>query len=142
MSAKTKRIIWITLMALPLAMITMSGFMKITGNKEIVDGLSKIGFGPYITFMGILELISVALFIFPRTYKIGFLVLTAFLGGAISTELASGRPPMAAIFLTLIWISVFIRNSEMFLTSKRSSDRGVSGLVNNSMKEMELQGAS
>jgi hypothetical protein len=141
MSAKAKRIIWITLMALPLAMITMSGIMKISGNKELVEGLSKIGFGSYITFMGILELASVALFIYPKTYKLGFLMLTAYLGGAISTELATGRPPMAAAFLTLIWISVFIRNREMFLPSKVNKQTE-SDKIKIQVQELEMQKVS
>jgi len=137
MSAKAKRITWITLMALPLIMIIMSGIMKISGNKEIVDGLSKIGFEGYVTWLGILELASVALFVYPKTYKLGFLMLTAFLGGAVSTELATGRPPIAAIFLSLIWVSVFIRNRDMFFTSK--SMKRVESSVGLPVPQLEFQ---
>ncbi len=115
MSQKTLRIIWIILMAIPSLMIAMSAIMKLIGAEEIVQGLTKGGFGNYIIFLGLLELASVALFIYPKTYKIGLLLLTGYLGGAIATELASGQPPIAAIMLTAIWISVFLRNRLMFL---------------------------
>ncbi len=115
MSQKTLRIIWIILMAIPSLMIAMSAIMKLIGAEEIVQGLTKGGFGNYIIFLGLLELASVALFIYPKTYKIGLLLLTGYLGGAIAIELASGQPPIAAIMLTAIWISVFLRNRLMFL---------------------------
>lgn len=115
MSTKTTRIISIILMVIPSLMIAMSAFMKLSGAEEVVEGLTAGGLGSYVTFFGILELISLALFIYPRTYKIGFLLLCSYLGGAMSIELANGQPPVAAIFLTIIWISVFLRNKLMFL---------------------------
>src|ERR1700741_1716727 len=115
MSAKAKRIISIVLMVIPSLMIAMSGIMKIIGAEQIVMGLTKAGLGSFISFFGILELVSLALFIYPKTYKIGFLLLTAYLGGAMSIELAGGQPPMAAVFIALIWISVYLRDKAMFL---------------------------
>ena len=115
MATKTSRIVSIVLMAIPSLMIAMSGIMKLIGAEQIVTGLTKAGLGSYVTFFGILELISLALFIYPKTYKVGFLLLTAYLGGALSIELAGGQPPIAAIFLTLIWISVYLRDKQLFL---------------------------
>lgn len=115
MSAKAKRIVSIILMIIPSLMLIMSAFMKLSGAKEIVDGMTKGGFGPYILMLGIIELVSVALFLIPKTHKVGFLLLCSYLGGALAVELASGQPPMAAIFLTIIWISVFLRDKRMFL---------------------------
>ncbi|CAN5831761.1 hypothetical protein BH11BAC7_BH11BAC7_06360 [soil metagenome] len=118
MSAKTKRIISIVLMAVPSLMLLMSAFMKLSGAKEIVDALTKGGFGPYIRMLGIIELLSVALFIYPKTFKVGFLLLCCYLGGAFAIELASGQPPMAAIFLVLIWVAAFLREKYMFLPTE------------------------
>lgn len=115
MTTKTIRIISIILMAIPSFMLVTSGVMKIAGAQQIVEGLTKGGLGSYITLFGIIELISVALFIYPKTYKIGFLLICCYLGGALSIELASGQPPMAAIFLTLIWISVYLKDKGMFI---------------------------
>src|SRR5690349_18483754 len=114
MSDKVKRIASIVLMALPSAMIVMSGIMKITHAEKMVEGLTKGGFGPYISMFGIIELISVGLFLYPKTYKLGFLLLCCYLGGAFAVELASGQPPMAAVFLAMLWTSTFLRNNKMF----------------------------
>lgn len=117
MSAKTKRIISIILMVIPSLMLIMSGVMKIIGAQQIVDGLTKAGLGKLIMFIGVIELVSVALFLFPKTYKIGFLFLCSYLGGALCIELAGGQPPMAAVFLVLIWISVYLRDKATFITA-------------------------
>ncbi|MES2655130.1 MAG: DoxX family protein [Bacteroidota bacterium] len=115
MTNKTTRIIAIVLMAIPSLMLVMSGVMKLMASPQIVDSLGKIGLGSYITLLGIIEILAVALFIYPKTSRIGFLLLCCYLGGALSIELASGHPPMAAAFLTLLWVSVFLSNKAMFL---------------------------
>ncbi len=115
MSTKTTRIISIILMGLPALMLIMSAVMKLTGAEQVVNGLTKIGLGSYITLFGIIELISVALFLYPKTYKVGFLLICSYLGGALSIELATAQPPMAAFFLSIIWIAVFLKDKLMFL---------------------------
>lgn len=119
MSTKTTRIISIILMVLPSLMLIMSGVMKLIGAEQVVTGLTKVGLGSYISLFGIIELISVALFLFPKTYKIGFLLICSYLGGALSIELATAQPPSAAIFLTIVWISVFLRDKLMFLNTDK-----------------------
>ncbi len=104
-------------MVIPSLMLIMSGIMKVTGAEQIVTGLTKAGLGNFIMLIGIIELVSVALFLYPKTYKIGFLLLCSYLGGALCIELAGGQPPMAAIFIALIWISVFLRDKNMLVVS-------------------------
>ena len=115
MSNKTTKIISIVLMVIPSLMIAMSAIMKLAGAEQVVQGLTKGGLGSYIKLFGVLEILSLVLFIYPKTYKIGFLLLCSYLGGAMSIELASGQPPMAAVFLAVIWISVYLRDKLMFL---------------------------
>ena len=103
------------LMAIPSAMIAMSAVMKLAGAEQMVQGLTKAGLGPYVQLLGVIELVSLGLFLFPKTYKVGFLLLCCYLGGALSIELAGGQPPTAAVFLAVIWISVFLRNRIMFV---------------------------
>lgn len=116
MSTKTTRIISIILMVLPSLMLIMSAVMKLTGAEQVVTGLTKIGLGSYITLFGIIELIAVGLFLYPKTYKIGFLLICCYLGGALSIELATAQPPSAAIFLSIVWIAVFLKDKLMFLS--------------------------
>lgn len=112
---KTTRILSIVLMVIPSLMLIMSAIMKLSHAPAFVEGFSKSGLGNYLTLIGSIELIAVALFLYPKTSKIGFLLLCSYLGGAIATELASGQAPMAAVFLTLFWVAVYLRNKWMFL---------------------------
>lgn len=115
MTTKTTRIISTVLIAIPALMLVMSGIMKLVGSQQIVEGMGKIGLSRYIVFLGIIELISVGLLAFPKTTRIGFLLVCCYLGGALSIELSAGEPPVAAIFLVLLWIGVFLRNKTMFI---------------------------
>lgn len=89
--------------------------MKLSGSPQIVEGLSKMGLGSWIKLFGAIELISVALLFYPKTHKIGFLLLCCYLGGALSIELAGAQPPMAAIFLVILWIGVYFRDKYVFV---------------------------
>ena len=115
MSEKTKRIISIALMAIASAMLVFSAVMKLTGAEQMVAGLTHAGLGNYIQLIGITELLSVVLFLFPKTFKVGFLLVTSYLGGALSIELAAGQPPMAAMFLVVVWVAAYLRNKYLFI---------------------------
>lgn len=115
MSKKTTRIISIILSAIPVLMLTMSAIMKLSASQQMVENLGKSGLGHYITLLGVIELVSVILFVYPKTTRLGFLLLCCYLGGALSVELATSHPPMAALFLAVLWTSVFMRNKSMFV---------------------------
>lgn len=114
--SKTTRIISIVLMLIPSLMLIMSAVMKLSHAQQIVEGFSKSALIRYIDLIGIIELVSVTLFLIPKTTKIGFLLLCSYLGGALAIELAGGQAPMAALFLVVLWISVFLRHRLMFLS--------------------------
>ncbi len=119
MTVKTKRIISIVLMTIPVLVLIMGGVMKLIGAEPqmVMQFLTKAGFGPYIKILGVSELVIAALLLYPKTNKIGFLLASCYLGGALSMELSGGQPPASAVFLALLWISMFLKNREMFLVS-------------------------
>jgi len=116
-STKTTRIISIVLVVIPSLMLIMSGVMKVIGSQQMVDGLTKAGFGNYIVLFGLIELVAVALLWIPKTRNIGFFLVCSYLGGALSTELGHGQSPSAAVLLALLWISMFLRDRSLFLKS-------------------------
>jgi hypothetical protein len=64
--------------------------------------------------LGLIELISVILFIIPRTAILGTVLLTAYMGGAIATHLTHGQPVMAPVIIEAIIVVVaFIRIPEL-----------------------------
>jgi hypothetical protein len=67
-----------------------------------------------IKALGTVELISVLLFIFPRTGVLGTLLLTAYMGGAIATHVIKGLPLMApAIIMAVLWLVAIYRFPEL-----------------------------
>ncbi|MBX3255130.1 MAG: DoxX family protein [Chitinophagaceae bacterium] len=115
MSNKTRSIIAIILMALPALMLTVSGIAKLSGSEAVVDGLTKMGFGPYIKLFGIAEIIFTVLFLVPATYKAGFFLILSYLGGAAAIEISTGKPPVALVLIALAWAGVFLRDKKNFL---------------------------
>ena len=65
-------------------------------------------------FIGIIEIISLVLFLIPRTGIIGTLLIASYMGGAIATHLQHHQPiAMAVIIQILLWITAFIRFPEL-----------------------------
>lgn len=119
---KVKKIITLAVTALASLMVILSGIMKLTGSQYVVDVMNKVGVGQYITLLGIMEIAFTALFIYPKTMKIGFILLTCYFAGAIATELSHNGPLANAMMpLVLVWIATFLRDSSVFLPSSEPS---------------------
>jgi hypothetical protein len=121
--SKSTRITAIVLKAIVSLMLVMSSIMKLAHAQAIVEGFSKSNLIHVLSLIGIIELASVILFWIPKTAKLGFLLLCAYLGGAISIELAGAQFPTAAVFMALIWISVFLSNREIFLPAYGAANK-------------------
>lgn len=110
------RWIWI----LPVAVLTASAIPKILHLGVMVENLSAGGMAHMIVPLGILELSCVIVFLVPPTRKIGFLLLTAYVGGIIAAEWIGGQPPIAGIVIqSLLWTGMYFENPALF---RRSAD--------------------
>lgn len=115
MSQKTIKIIgWVMTIILALLFI-MSAFMKLTQNETALAQAASIGIDPATyQIIGLVEIISLVLFLIPRTAIIGTLLLIAYLGGAIVTHLQHQQPiAMAIIIQIFLWITAFVRFPEL-----------------------------
>jgi hypothetical protein len=96
--------------------LTMSSIVKFAGVPGVVHNMAADGFANgKLTLVATLEILSAALFLFPRTRSFGVLVLSSFLGGAICThvqmsEYVKGIGPF--ILLTLTWVGVWLRHPQ------------------------------
>lgn len=117
MTAKTKQITAIILMAIVAFLLIMGGVMKLIGAEpeQVMRFLNAAGFGGHIKILGITELSIAALLLYPKTNKIGFLLASCYLSGALSLELSGGVPPASALFAILLWISMLLKNREVFV---------------------------
>lgn len=115
MSSKTKKIVSIVIMVLPAIMLVVSGLAKLSDSEKVVNGLTQMGFGPYIKIFGLAEIIFAVLLFIPATYKTAFFLILSYLGGAAAVEIAAGQPPMGLLLIALAWIGVFLRDKKNFL---------------------------
>ncbi len=118
MSPKVYRIITIIFTVLAAALPIMSGVMKLTKSPELVAQLTKAGVGDNITMLGLMEIVFAALFIYPKTMKLGFILLSCYFAGAIATELSHAAPLNAVLPIVLVWIATFLRDKTAFLSEK------------------------
>ncbi|GAB3567854.1 hypothetical protein GCM10027578_19460 [Spirosoma luteolum] len=104
--------------ALAALMVVGSGIMKLIGSDQVVPTLEKVGVGPYITGLGLMEIGFTALFLYPKTMKIGFVLLSCYFAGAMATELSHNGPVLnAAIPLVLVWVAALLRDPQVLLPS-------------------------
>ena len=89
--------------------------MKLMGGEEALKGAAAMGLtAGAVKVIGLVELLSIVLFIIPRTGLLGTLMLAAYLGGAIATHVEHGQPFIApAVVEALVWITATIRFPEM-----------------------------
>lgn len=115
MSQKAIKITGWTLTALLAFLIAMSAFMKLILEETAVAQAAAVGLdASTYRIIGIIEIVSLLLFIIPRTGIIGTLLLVAYLGGAIVTHLEHQQPIALAVGAqTVLWITAFIRFPEL-----------------------------
>jgi hypothetical protein len=115
MSHKTIKITGYIFTAVLTFLFGMSAFMKLTQDPTALEQAGGIGFSPqtYLA-IGVIELISLVLFIIPRTGLLGSLLLIAYMGGAIVTHLQHQQSiAMAVGVQVLLWITVALRFPEI-----------------------------
>ena len=114
MSKKRKITGWV-MAGLLTALLVMSASQKLIGNPEMVENFGKWGLGSMITIIALGELVSVLLFLIPRTDVLGVLLLSAYFGGAILVHMANDEPyAFQSIVLLFIWVTAWVRIPEMF----------------------------
>jgi sorbitol-specific phosphotransferase system component IIC len=115
MNPKTRRIIGWVLTAILALLLISSAIMKLIGTEEVLKGTTALGLSKSeVTIIGLVELLSALLFIFPRTGVLGTLLLAAYLGGAIATHLEHQLPIMVPVIIeSVLCITAAIRFPEL-----------------------------
>lgn len=104
------------LTAIPVLMMTMSGAMKLSHAPNFVAmWTEKLGYPERVlTAVGILELLCVALYLVPRTAVLGAVLLSAYLGGAVTSHVRIADPFFIPIVLGIfIWGGLWLRDERV-----------------------------
>jgi hypothetical protein len=86
--------------------------------RQVVDAFARLGFpanlGPAI---GIILLVVTILYAIPRTAVLGAILITGFLGGAVSIQMRAGSPLFETIFPILFgaiaWAGIYLREPRL-----------------------------
>lgn len=115
MSPKTKQIISWILAGLVGALFLFSASGKLMGSEEGAKMAATFGLDvSTLQMIGVVELISIVLFIIPRTGVLGTLLLAAYMGGAIATHLEHGQSIVApCVIQAFVWIVAVFRFPEL-----------------------------
>jgi len=102
--------------SLPVAFLIFDTVIKLVKVGPVVEAFDRMGYPQHLARgIGLLETACLLLYVVPRTSVLGAVVLTGFLGGAISTHLRIGDPLFShTVFpvyvATLLWAGLFLRD--------------------------------
>jgi hypothetical protein len=100
---------------IPALLIGLSGALKLTGSPKILETMTALGVGRYVRLLGVMELAFAALFVFPVTMKLGFILASCYFGGAIATELSHDALKINPFLpIVLLWAGALIRDRSIF----------------------------
>lgn len=101
--SKTQKIAGYAMSILFSIQIIMAGVMKLFLAAPIVENMNAVtNWGDKTLFVGVLELIILALYWVPKTQKLGFYLLCSFVGGVIVAEVVAGKVPFAGILVSVL----------------------------------------
>ena len=106
-SSSTGKIMNVVLWVLQIAaagMFLMVGFLKLSGNEQMVGLFEAIGIGQWFRYLtGALEVGGAILLLIPRTSGLGALLLAGLMVCAVATHLfIVGGSPLGAIILLVV----------------------------------------
>lgn len=92
-----------------------SAIGKFTANAEALKMGESFGLNTQaFTSLGVIEIVSALLFIFPRTGIVGTLLLASYMGGAIATHLEHGQSVITpCVIQAFLWIVAIYRFPEL-----------------------------
>lgn len=111
----SKAMLWTgrVMSALPILFILMASVMKLLKLPAVVEGFVRSGVPERLIIpVGIIELLSVVVYLIPSTSVLGAILMTGLLGGATITTLRIGDPtyPMPVILGMLAWGGLYLRD--------------------------------
>jgi hypothetical protein len=98
-------------------------FVPVPADSPQAAMMQSMGMTPGLEhILGVIELVSVVLFLIPRTSTVGFVLITSYMAGALATLLTHGQDgTFLIIVLGLLTVSAYFRNPELLTRIKGKS---------------------
>src|SRR5262247_2568379 len=96
-----------------VAFLLFDTMVKVLNLPVAVEGTVRLGYpASLVMYIGIVELVCLGAYLYPRTAVVGAIMLTGYLGGATATQVRVEDPwfilPVAVG--VLVWAGLFLRN--------------------------------
>lgn len=119
--SSSKKGLWVgrVLSGLVVLFLIPDGVIKFIKPAPVIETSAHLGLPLSLAnTLGILLLICTALYVFPRTSVLGAILLTGYLGGAVSTHLRVGDPLFSHILFptylgVLLWLGLYLRDERL-----------------------------
>lgn len=99
---------WVLSGLFALFMLGASVAPKLAGAKVATDTMVQLGWDPKYTLMiGVIELVCVLLYLYPRTAILGAILMMGLLGGAMATQIRAGNPLFSHVLFS-IYLGLFM----------------------------------
>jgi hypothetical protein len=119
--ARSKKLIWTgrVISALPVLFLLMDGVMKLLKPTIVVETTVRLGYRESAIFgIGVLLLVCTVVYVIPCTSVLGAILLTGYLGGAVTTQVRVGESGLFPILFpvilgVLLWGGVYLRDERL-----------------------------
>jgi hypothetical protein len=107
------------LSGLAVAFLLFDSGIKFTASAPVAQAMNSLGFPVRLaTAIGGLELVLLAIYLFPRTAVLGAVLWTGYLGGAIALHLRVGNPLFSHVLFPvyvalLLWGGLYFREDRL-----------------------------
>ncbi len=107
------------LSGIPALFLLADGLGKLVAPPPVTESFVRLGMSPSLAAaIGILQLACLAVYLFPRTAAVGAVLLTGYLGGAISLHVRLGDPLLTHTLFpcylgALLWAGLFLRDPRL-----------------------------
>jgi hypothetical protein len=97
--------------AIVAALLLMGGVINVTRPDFAVEQSAKYGYSESsLPILGIVTIVSVILYVIPRTAVLGAILLTGYFGGAVATHVTHSEPFILALVVgVLVWGGLYLR---------------------------------
>src|SRR5438132_3173909 len=115
----TKKMLWTgrVISALPVLMLVFSGTMKLVKPHQVVEGFNHLGWPDRLALgLGVVEIACAVIYVIPRTFILGAILMTGYLGGATATHVRigeSGNAVVPVILGVLAWLGLYLRDPRL-----------------------------
>lgn len=97
--------------------LLFDAIVKLIMVNEVIEASVRLGYPENTMFgIGLVLLISTILYLIPKSAVLGAILLSAYLGGAVTTHVRVGDPFYFPIVMgILVWIGIYLREKRLKL---------------------------